>query len=99
MREEGTVVTEETPLISSGGSSTAINLAPDMGRGLEELRVGSDSAKHIFTASKAEGMTFTRRKINSSLVEGCDIVVSVVHGVNALLVLGRTGGKVTDNGA
>jgi hypothetical protein len=85
--------------MSSGGGSAAINLAPDMGRGLEEFRVSSNSVEHIFTTSKTEGMTFTRRKIDSSLVESRNIIVTLVHCANALLVIGRTGREVTDNGA
>ena len=66
---------------------------------MEELRVSSDSTKHVFTAGEAKGMAFTGGKVDSSLVHSCNVVVALVHGVNALLVGSRTGREVTDNGA
>jgi hypothetical protein len=44
-------------------------------------------------------MTFTGREVNSSLVDGHNIIVTLVHGLNALLIVSRTGREVTDNGA
>jgi hypothetical protein len=70
-----------------------------MGRGLEELRVSSNGTKHIFTAGKTKGVEFTRGKINSGLVESHNVIVALVHGVNALLVGSGARWKVTDNGA
>jgi hypothetical protein len=70
-----------------------------MGRGLEEFRVSSNSAEHILAAGKTKGMTFTGREVNSSLVDGRNIIVTLVHGANALLVVSGTGREVTDDGA
>jgi hypothetical protein len=90
---------EKFALMSSRSSSAAINLAPDVGGRLEELRVSSNSTKHIFTASEAKGVAFTGGKVNSSLVHSRNVIVALVHGANALLVGSGTGREVTDNGA
>jgi hypothetical protein len=99
MGEKGTVVAEEVAFMGSGGSSTAIDLAPDVGGRLEELGVSSNGMQCVFTAGETEGVAFTGRKVNSGLVEGCDVIVTLVHGVNALLVGSGAGWEVTDNGA
>jgi hypothetical protein len=99
MGKKGAVVAEQVPLMSSGSSSAAIDLAPDMGRGLEEFRVSGNSAEHIFTTSKTEGMTFTGQEVNCGLVDGCNIIVMLVHGADALLVISRAGREITDNRA
>jgi hypothetical protein len=97
--KESTVMAEEVALMGSRGSSAAINLTPHVGGRLEELGVSSNSTKHIFTAGEAKGMTFTGGKVNSSLVHSGDVIVTLVHGVNALLIGSRTGREVADNGA
>jgi hypothetical protein len=85
--------------MGGGGSSAAIDLAPDMGGRLEELRVSSNGTKHIFAAGKTEGMAFTGGKVNSSLVESCNVIMALVHDMDALLVGSRAGWEVTDDGA
>jgi hypothetical protein len=98
MGKKGTVVAEELAFMGSGGGSAAVDLAPDMSGRLEELGVSSDGTQGILTAGEAEGMAFTGRKVNSGLVEGCNVIVTLVHGVNALLIGSGAGWKVTDNG-
>jgi hypothetical protein len=64
MMKKFMIVMEQTTVISSRGSSATINLAPNMLESVKELRVSSNSGKGVFTASEAEGMAFSGRKID-----------------------------------
>jgi hypothetical protein len=98
MRKEFAIVTEQTTVICSGGSSTTINLTPNVLEGSEELGVGSNSGKGVFTASEAEGMAFSGREIDGGLVHSSNIIVTLMHRGNTSLVVSRARREVTDNG-
>jgi hypothetical protein len=98
MRKKFAIVTEQTTVISSRGSSAAINLTPNVLEGIKELRVSSDSGKGIFTASEAESMAFSGRKIDGRLVHSSNVIVMLMHCGNTSLILSGARRKVTDNG-
>jgi hypothetical protein len=98
MRKKFTIVTEQTMFIGSGGSSTTINLTPNMLEGIKELRVSSNSGKGVFTASEAESTAFGGRKINGRLVHSGNVIVTLMHRGNMSLIVSRARRKVTDNG-